>query len=256
MRLRMTDSSFTGLRPPETFAEADLQQERAVALRQSYADRFLWQGRAEVARVLEQLASQERERLALLRQSGEAGHVQNPSVGHPTLTFSPVGRSCQWVLQQDFPALIWTALSFHDASHPFVFCAVFDYAWGFADIATRQSRAEALAQLAGTTQHGAHLEACLRQLQAFHGDSLSPGEARAREEALLNEERRCGELARRDSTGRALLSELVARLKRRCGGTGVGRDPISLLAPYQTSAFVLAGGTFAEKLCVALATEA
>ena len=90
----MAYSPFTGPKPPETLAEADAQQERAVALRQSYADRFLWQGRAEVARVLEQLAAQERERLSLLKQSGEAAHVHDPTVGHPTLVFSPVGRSC------------------------------------------------------------------------------------------------------------------------------------------------------------------
>jgi hypothetical protein len=87
-------------------------------------------------------------------------------------------------------------------------------------------------------------------------DALAPEEARRRKDALLTEERRFGELARTDRTGRAFLSELVARLRTRCGGTGVAKDLISLIAPYQASAFVLAGGTFAGTLCAALATEA
>ena len=252
----MADSPFTGPKPPETFAEADSQQERAIALRRSYADRFLWQSRRDVDRVLDQLASQERERLSLLRQSGEAAHVHDPAVGHPTLVFSPVGRSCQWVLQQDFPMLLWTALFFHDAGFPFVFCGIFDYAWGFADIATRHSRAEVLSQLAETTRHAAHLEECLGQLQAFHGDAPAPEEGRRREEALLSEERRFTELAGADAAGEHFLSELVAQLETRCSGTGVERDPISLIAPYQASAFVLAGGRFAAKLCTTLAKQA
>ncbi len=165
----------------------------------------------------------------------------------PGTNLTSVALCGQLLLSSVYTQLILDAFSYHEAKLAPVFCAQYDYALGFREIAFDLLRADIASQNTDPQKSARDVQEAIELTKQHWGKMPTINESLAAYRKLQTEEEQFKAFLTDDTTGLLLLDFFVSRLSSRVSSDTMLASPTSAIVPYHSSVLVMNGATFAAK---------
>ena len=165
----------------------------------------------------------------------------------PETNLTPVALCGQLLLSSVYTQLVLEALSYHNAKLAPVFCAQYDYALGFREIAFDLLRADIASKNTDPQKSARDVQEAIDIMKQYWHETPSIDKSLAAYQKLQTEEEQFKAYLSKDATGLLLLDFLVSRLSSRVSSETMLPSPTSAIVSYHSSVLVMAGAAFAAK---------